>query len=171
MSDETAAAARAGRHDWLAQHKRDYLASGGAVGHVVDLSSAGGRAFTTHCLLRYVGRRSGRSLVTPLIYGNFAGQIAVIASKGGADSHPDWYLNIRERPTVGVQVATKAFCAAWREPRGAERDEVWRFMVGLYPPYASYQAATDRLIPILLLQPGEPIAVFTPADSQGERQL
>lgn len=113
-----AEALRADRADWTAQHRATYLESGGAQGHVLDLSDVGGRSFTTHCLIRYTGgRKSGQSYITPLIYGNAGGEIVVVASKGGADSHPAWYLNVLSQQTLGgVQIATQAF-----EPRGASR--------------------------------------------------
>lgn len=160
MSDETAASIRVERRDWSAQHRETYLNSGGARGHVMDLTDIGGRPFTTHCLIRCRGRRTGRAIVTPLIYGALGGEVVIVASKGGADAHPDWYLNIRRSPAVDVQIATEAFRATWREPDGAERDEVWRFVVGMFPPYAGYQASTTRRIPLVMLTPHEPIEVF-----------
>jgi deazaflavin-dependent oxidoreductase (nitroreductase family) len=100
--------------------------------------------------------------VKALIYGNVGGELVVVASKGGADRHPEWYLNILESATVGVQVATQAFEAAWREPEGAERDAVWSYMVDLFPPYADYQASTSRRIPLVMLKTIRPIEVFQP---------
>lgn len=149
------------RGDWISEHLAAYLDSGGTEGHILDLSDVGGRAFTTHCLIRYRGRKSGSVYVTPLIYGNFGGEIVVVASKGGADSHPGWYLNIRESPTVDVQVATQAFEAGWREPEDDERHELWAYMTHLYPPYITYQQSTHRRIPLLMLSPGRSIEVFT----------
>ncbi len=103
---------RTGRRNIL----RRYLESGGAQGHVLDLSGVGGRSFTTHCLIRYTGRKSGQSYIKPLIYGNVGGEIVVVASKGGADNHPEWYLNIESRATLEVQVATER-----SKPPGANR--------------------------------------------------
>jgi deazaflavin-dependent oxidoreductase (nitroreductase family) len=80
--------------------------------------------------------------VKPLIYGVIAGEVVIVASRGGADHHPQWYLNIRENSTVDVQIGTQAFRATWREPEAAERERVWDFVVGLYPPYAGYQEST-----------------------------
>lgn len=162
MTDTDAAAPRAERTDWMAEHLAIYLDSGGAQGHIVDVSSVGGRALTTHCLIRYRGRRTGRDYVKPLIYGNVGGEIAVVASKGGADSHPEWYLNIVAGDTVDVQIATQAFQATWREPGGTERHNVWEFMSHLYPPYIAYQRSTSRHIPILMFSTVRPIDVFTP---------
>ncbi|ORA19475.1 nitroreductase/quinone reductase family protein [Mycobacterium arosiense] len=160
MSDETAAAIRADRHDWVARHREMYLMSAGKHGHIMDLTDTGGRALTAHCLLRTKGRRSGQVYVNALIYGIVAGEVVVVASKGGADRHPDWYLNVREMYDLEFQIATQAFRASWREPEGTERKTIWNFMVGVYPPYASYQASTVREIPLVMMQALEPVEVF-----------
>jgi deazaflavin-dependent oxidoreductase (nitroreductase family) len=161
MADSDAAAIRASRADFAAQHLATYLESGGAQGHILDLSDVGGRHFTTHCLIRYAGRKSGQRYIKPLIYGNAGGEIVIVASKGGADSHPEWYLNIQASETVDVQVATQAFEATWREPEGDERHHVWEYMSHLYPPYIAYQQSTSRRIPLVMLSPVRPTEVFT----------
>jgi deazaflavin-dependent oxidoreductase (nitroreductase family) len=147
--------------DFAKEHLQTYLDSGGARGHIVDVSSVGGHAFTTNCLIKYTGRKSGKVYVTPLIYGNVGGEIVIVASKGGADEHPAWYLNIRNSETIGVQIATQAFEATWREPEGEERHRVWSYMTHLYPPYLAYQRSTARHIPLVMLKIGRPIEVFT----------
>jgi deazaflavin-dependent oxidoreductase (nitroreductase family) len=162
MTDTDADAIRASRRDWMGNHLQRYLASGGAEGHIEDIREVGGREMTTHCLLRCQGRKSGKTYVRPLIYGNAGGEIVIVASKGGADEHPEWYLNIRASETVGVQIATQAFEASWREPEGEERHEVWAYMAHLYPPYLAYQRSTSRHIPVVMLQTVRPIPVFTP---------
>jgi deazaflavin-dependent oxidoreductase (nitroreductase family) len=161
MADADAAAIRAERGDWMQEHLAMYLDSGGARGHIVDLSSAGGRELTTHCLIKFEGRKSKKSYVRPLIYGNVGGEVVVVASKGGADTHPEWYLNITASETIGVQIATQAFEATWREAEGEERHGVWEYMCHLYPPYVAYQRSTSRHIPVVLLQTGRSIEVFT----------
>ncbi|MDT5248687.1 MAG: hypothetical protein QOJ28_1321 [Mycobacterium sp.] len=161
MSDAEADAIRASRGDWASQHLETYLASGGTKGHIMDIREAGGREMTTHCLIKCVGRKSGKTYIRPLIYGNVGGEIVVVASKGGADTHPLWYLNIVASETIGVQIATQAFEATWREPEGDERHDVWAYMTHLYPPYLVYQRSTTRHIPLVMLQTGRPIDVFT----------
>jgi deazaflavin-dependent oxidoreductase (nitroreductase family) len=166
VSNDSAAAIRASRRDWAVKHREMYLRSGGAEGHVMDISDVGGRSFTTHLLIRHRGRRSGRTRVTPLIYGDIGGEVVVVASKGGADTHPDWYLNLREATNVDFQVATQAFTASWREPEAVERHEIWEFMVNVFPPYAKYQASTTRRIPVVMMTPIAPIETFTESDGQ-----
>jgi len=146
---------------FMDEHLKAYLASGGAEGHILDLSSAGGHAITTHCLIKVVGRKSGTTYVRPLIYGNVGGEIVIVASKGGADTDPEWYLNIRQSETIGVQIATQAFEATWREPEYEERHQVWSYMTHLYPPYLGYQTSTTRHIPVVMLRAERPIPVFT----------
>jgi deazaflavin-dependent oxidoreductase (nitroreductase family) len=162
MADADAEAIRAERGDWMGEHLAMYLDSGGTQGHILDLSSVGGRAVTTHCLIKCVGRKSGKTYIRPLIYGNVGGEIVVVASKGGADDNPEWYRNIAASETVGLQIATQAFEATWREPEGTERHEVWEYMCHLYPPYVSYQQSTSRHIPVVMFATVRPIEVFTP---------
>jgi deazaflavin-dependent oxidoreductase (nitroreductase family) len=108
-----------------------------------------------------VGRKSAKVYVRPLIYGIVGGEIVIVASKGGADTHPGWYLNVLASNTIGVQIATQAFEATWREPEGEERHQVWSYMGHLYPPYLTYQQSTSRQIPLVMLTPVRPIDVFS----------
>ncbi len=85
MSNDSAAAIRQERRDWMAKHREMYLQSGGTQGHVMDISEIGGHAFTTHCLIRVQGRKSGQTQIMPLIYGDIGGEVVIVASKGGAD--------------------------------------------------------------------------------------
>jgi len=160
MTDSTSAEIAVARRDWKTEHLDMYLGSGGVEGHIVDVSDIGGLNFTTTLLLRYTGRKSGRTIVTPLIYGDFGGEVVIVASKGGADHHPAWYLNLLESPEVDFQIATQAFRASWREAEGDERARVWDFVTGIFPPYTGYQASTDRLLPLIMLKPLAPIDRF-----------
>ena len=150
------------RLNWMKNHLGMYLRSGGAEGHIMDLRDIGGHRFTTTLLLRTVGRKTGATRVSPLIYGDLGGEVVIIASKGGADTHPAWYLNIKDSKEVDFQIATQAFRGTWREPRGAERTKIWDYMVSVYPPYKDYQAATRREIPIVNFNALDPIDSFKP---------
>ncbi|EJU09495.1 deazaflavin-dependent nitroreductase family protein [Sphingomonas sp. LH128] len=171
MSDDTSAAIRDTRKDWVVEHRDMYLSSGGAQGHIMDITPVGGRSFATHCPVKYVGRKSGKVFITPLCYADIGGEVVICASKGGADHHPAWYLNIREAETVDFQIATQAFRATWREPEGAERDKVWAFVTDCHPFYATYQQSTDRVIPLVMLKAIEPVPVFKAEDATGIRQF
>lgn len=171
MSDESSAAIRDTRKDWVTEHRDMYLNSGGAQGHIMDVTAVGGRAFATHCMVKYTGRKSGKVFITPLCYADIGGEVVICASKGGADHHPAWYLNVREQEFVEFQIATQAFRGTWREPEGAEREKVWNFMVDCHPFYADYAKATDRVIPLVMLKAVEPIPVFKASDATGTRQF
>lgn len=171
MSDESSAAIRDTRQDWVTEHREMYLDSGGVQGHIMDITPVGGRTFATHCLVKYIGRKSGKVFITPLCYADIGGEVVICASKGGADHHPAWYLNIREQDAVEFQIATQAFRGTWREPEGAEREKVWNFLVDCHPFYANYQKATDRVLPLVMMQAEEPIPVFTASDATGIRQF
>jgi deazaflavin-dependent oxidoreductase (nitroreductase family) len=162
MSNESSAKIAIARRDWKTEHLAMYLESGGAEGHIVDVSDIGGHRFTTCLLLKYVGRKSGKTMIAPLIYGDIGGEVVIVASKGGADKHPAWYLNVADSKELAFQIGAQAFRATWREPQGAERATVWDFMVGVFPPYTAYQASTSREIPLVMLSPIEPIEIFTP---------
>ena len=138
---------------WIKQHIALYLADGEA-GHLWDAALGGGEGMLTTLLLTTTGRKSGKQLTLPLIYRPAAdGGFCVIASKGGAPAHPAWYLNLMADPNVSVQVANDKFKAVARVAEGAEREQLWQAMVDYYAPYTDYQAATERQIPVLVLQP------------------
>lgn len=170
MSDDSSAAISAVRRDWVAEHREMYLQSGGTQGHIMDITAVGGRSFATHCLIKYRGRKSGKTFITALCYGDIGGEVVICASKGGADAHPDWYLNLVASKEIEFQVATQAFRATWREPEGAERDKVWEFMQDCFPFYTTYQASTKRVLPLVMMKAIEPIPVFKASDATGIRQ-
>jgi deazaflavin-dependent oxidoreductase (nitroreductase family) len=153
-----------GMHEWQEQHLRRYLQSAGAEGHLYDFSPINGEGYQPICLIKHIGRKTGRTLIVPLIYGMVKGEIVIVASKGGAPSHPGWYLNIVAGKELEVQIATQAFRAHWREPANAERQRIWNQMVAIYPPYAEYQESTDRLIPLVVMKPVATIQVFKEAE-------
>lgn len=151
--------------NFVDDHRGLYLRSGGAAGHVVDLTHAGARGLLPTLLLKTRGRRSGKTSIVPLIYGVFGDEWVVVGSKGGAAEHPAWFLNLEAQPDTAFQVATQAFGAAWRLAEGEEEARVWSYMEHLYPPYADYRtAAGGRRIPLVMLRPKAPAPVFTADD-------
>jgi deazaflavin-dependent oxidoreductase (nitroreductase family) len=131
--------------DWVAEHARTYLASGGTEGHE-------SRGVST-LVLATTGRRTGVPRRTCLIYGTSGDEYVVVASKGGADQDPAWFTNLRAEPSVGVQVGTRRFTARARVASAAEREALWPRMVGIFPLYEEYAQKTSREIPIVLLTP------------------
>jgi deazaflavin-dependent oxidoreductase (nitroreductase family) len=139
--------------DWIKNHLARYLATDGADGYFWDASLGGGKGLVPTLLLTTVGRKSGRDLTLPLIFGQSGLNYVVVASKGGAPAHPAWYLNLQANPEVHVQVKAEKFTAHARTAKGEERAALWSMMVEIYGPYAHYQTKTDRQIPIVVLEP------------------
>jgi deazaflavin-dependent oxidoreductase (nitroreductase family) len=147
--------------NFVDDHRALYLSSGGAKGHIMDLTHAGARGLLSTLLLQTTGRKSGRASIVPLIYGTYGHEWVVVGSKGGAPDHPAWFLNLQASGETAFQVATQAFRAKWRLAEDKEREAVWAYMQHLYPPYATYQqTAGGRVIPLVMLKPVEPIGAF-----------
>ncbi|MEO5679043.1 MAG: nitroreductase family deazaflavin-dependent oxidoreductase [Acidimicrobiales bacterium] len=97
------------------------------------------------------GRISGKLRKTPLMRVEHGGEYALVASKGGAPTHPVWYHNLRaDTEAVMIQDGPEPFDARVREVSGSDRGTWWERAVAVYPPYAEYQAGTDREIPVLI---------------------
>jgi deazaflavin-dependent oxidoreductase (nitroreductase family) len=107
-------------------------------------------------ILTTTGRKSGRKISTPLIYGRHGDDYLVVASKGGADQPPAWYLNLQADPEAEVQVLEDKFPARARTATADEKPALWRQMTEIWPDYSNYQRKTDRSIPVVILerQPG-----------------
>ena len=118
-----------------------------------DSSIRGGPGLVPTLLLVTKSRRSGNLMTLPLIYGETEGGYVVVASRGGAPTHPAWYLNLAVHPEILVQVAAERFWALAHTATGAERKTLWRQMLGIYPPYEEYQQRTEREIPVVVLEP------------------
>ena len=137
--------------DWIRDHLQRYLSTNGEDGHLWDATLGGGTGLVPTLVLTTTGRKSGRPLTLPLIYGRAGDSYVVIASKGGAPQHPAWYLNLAANPEVEVQVKAERFRARARTATGAERAALWQQLVEIYHPYEKYQAATSREIPVVVL--------------------
>jgi deazaflavin-dependent oxidoreductase (nitroreductase family) len=107
---------------------------------------------TTALLLTTKGRRSGEQRTTPLIYQQHGDAYLIVASKGGADEPPAWYLNLEADPDVEVQVKGDRFQARARTAGSDEKPEMWQKMVATWPAYDEYQEKTSREIPIVVLE-------------------
>ena len=131
----------------------------GWVRDQVEAIEAAGTTDVAHIMDRPVvmltmrGAKSGRQRRVPLMRVEHDGTYAAVASKGGAPKHPQWYHNLRADPSITLQDGTTTTAVVAREVSGAERDQWWARCVEAYPPYADYQTRTDRLIPVLLLEP------------------
>jgi deazaflavin-dependent oxidoreductase (nitroreductase family) len=103
-------------------------------------------------LLTTTGARSGQSWVVPLVYTTDSGRLVVIASKGGAPTHPDWFRNVRANPRVTVEVGSETFPARATVVEGAERQRLFDQMAAQMPNFAEYQRNTTRQLPVIILE-------------------
>ena len=126
------------------EHVRRYLKTDGAEGH--DWQG------TTVLILTTTGRRSGEERSTPLIYGSHGDDYVVVASKGGAEGDPAWYLNLSDEPEVTVQVRGDRFKAHARTASPDEKPALWKMMTERWPAYNEYQHKTTREIPVVVLE-------------------
>ena len=138
--------------DFIRDHIARYLATNGEDGYLWDATLGGGKGMVPTLLLTTTGRKSGRTLTLPLIFGRSGPHYVVVASKGGAPNHPAWYLNLEANPQVQVQVKGDKFKARARTASGAERATLWRTMAEIYGPYDDYQKKTQREIPVVVLE-------------------
>ncbi|MFJ8925967.1 nitroreductase family deazaflavin-dependent oxidoreductase [Streptomyces sp. NPDC102364] len=105
-------------------------------------------------LLTTTGRRTGEPRTKALIFGRDGEDYLVVASTGGAPKHPSWYLNLLAHPAAEIQVKGAHIPVVARAvTSGAERARLWRTVTGYWPNYDTYQARTDRLIPVVVLTP------------------
>lgn len=126
-------------------HEFWYRASGGLIG-----GNMFGRPIL---LLTTTGRKSGRRRTTPLVYMPDGENMVIIASNGGSDQHPEWWLNLRSEPKAEVQVGREVKDVVAEKAEGKERDRLWREVVEMYRGYDEYQRSTDREIPVVVLRP------------------
>jgi deazaflavin-dependent oxidoreductase (nitroreductase family) len=129
---------------WVAKHIRRYVESDGRRGH--RWSGVDTLLLTTR------GRKTGILRRTALIYGRDRGRYILVASNGGARSHPNWFQNLAADPLVVVQVADHRFEARARTATARQRPRLWRLMVAIWPEYEAYQTRTTREIPVVILE-------------------
>ena len=131
--------------DWARKQAELYESSGGTKGTTV-------RGLPV-VVLTSIGARTGKLRKTPLMRVEHDGTYAVVASLGGAPQHPVWYHNLVADPRVELQDGPVKRDMIAREVTGDERVEWWDHAVAAYPDYADYQAKTDRVIPVFVLEP------------------
>ena len=104
-------------------------------------------------LLTTTGRKTGKRRTTPLVYLPDGDNMVIIASNGGSDWHPGWWLNLRANPNAEVQVDHDVRSVVAEKAEGAERERLWREVNELYHGYEAYQRSTKREIPVVVLRP------------------
>lgn len=131
---------------WVADHVKVYVESGGKEGHHWQPG-------VPTLLLTTRGKKSGTARRTALIYGRDGDDYVVMASYGGAPSHPDWYLNLEADPDVVIQVGEEVMPARAYTAGPQDRDRLWKTMTAIWPDYDEYATKTSREIPLVTITP------------------
>lgn len=129
----------------IADHVERYLATDGEDGAEWEGAEV--------ILLGTIGRRTGKLRRTPLIRVKDGDDYLVVASMGGAPTHPQWYLNLVDHPEVTVQDRAEVHELRARTATPEEKAEQWPVAVAQWPDYANYQAGTERDIPLVICEP------------------
>ena len=104
-------------------------------------------------LLTTTGNRSGMARCVPLPYFTLGGHTVLVGSFGGNPKNPAWVKNIERKSAVQVQRGGRIWNANARIAVGEERAKLWSELAYQYPRYANYQTRTDRLIPLVVIDP------------------
>jgi len=147
-----------GRRSKLRVRSRRWLIKILSATHLALYRLSGGRVLARVAgmpvlLLTTTGRRTGRARTTPLTFFRTKGDLVVIASNGGADRPPDWFLNLQADPRALVRVGRERFPVSARTTTADERQRLWPSITTKHAGYARYQRKTNREIPVLLLTP------------------
>jgi F420H(2)-dependent quinone reductase len=130
-----------------------FRATNGRVGSKWRIG-AGFRKPVPTLLLDHVGRKSGRTFTTPLLYLEDGPNLVIVASQGGLPKNPQWYPNLVAHPETTVRVRSEGVRRVRARPAdAAERAELWPRLVELYAGFAKYARWTDREIPVVVLEP------------------
>jgi len=131
--------------EWVRDQVELYERTNGAEGNTLRDTGLPVIIVTTR------GNKSGQIRKTPLMRVEHEGEYALVASQGGAPTHPVWYYNLVADPSsVTIQDGPEPFAVSVREVQGAERAEWWERAVAAFPPYAQYQLKTERQIPVFV---------------------
>jgi F420H(2)-dependent quinone reductase len=133
-------------HTWI------YRRTGGRVGAKLRLG-AGFRKPAPTLLLEHRGRKSGKTFVSPLLYITDHSDVIVVASALGRTENPQWYRNLLAHPDVHIQIGPNRRAVRAVVASEHERARLWPRLVDAYADFDSYQSATEREIPVVILQP------------------
>jgi deazaflavin-dependent oxidoreductase (nitroreductase family) len=131
-------------NDWNQQIIAEFRANGGVVGGPFEGAPM--------VLVTHRGARSGTERTTPLVYLADGDDVVIFASKAGAPTNPDWFHNLVANPDATIEVGTETVAVRARVAEGAERDELFERQKAASPQFAEYEKATDRVIPVVVLE-------------------
>lgn len=103
-------------------------------------------------ILTTKGAKSGEERSTPLVYHRDDGHHVIIASKGGAPTHPSWYHNLKANPVVTVETGGERFHARARVIDGEDYERLYKQHADINPGFWDYRKKTDRKIPVIVLE-------------------
>jgi len=104
-------------------------------------------------LLTTLGRKTGKSRTVPLLYLEDGENLVIVASKGGMNHHPVWFLNLEANPKVEIQIGRESRTLQARRATEEEKAALWPRLTAMYTEYDTYQSRTERNIPVLILTP------------------
>lgn len=130
--------------DWNKKIIEEFRANEGKVGGPFENM--------TLLLLHTTGAKSGLPRINPAAYTEDGDRLVIIASKGGADTHPDWYYNVVANPNVTVEVGTEKYNAVATVEQEPERTRLYDQMAAQYPGFEEYRQNTSRIIPVITLK-------------------
>lgn len=134
--------------EWVANQVELYESSGGTAG--LTLRDTG----LPVIVVTNTGNKTGATRKVPLMRVADGANYVLVASRGGAPTHPVWYYNLLADPSVEIRDETNVYAMRAREVSdAAERQRLWAIAVEAYPPYADYQQKTERVIPVFLAEP------------------
>jgi deazaflavin-dependent oxidoreductase (nitroreductase family) len=128
-----------------AEHIQRYRETDGEVGYLWNDAPT--------LLLTTTGRRSGEPRTSALIFGRDGDDYLVVASMGGAPTHPAWYLNLTANPAAEIQVRADHIPVVARTASEDEKPRLWQIVTEVWPNYDVYQSRTERAIPVVVLSP------------------
>jgi deazaflavin-dependent oxidoreductase (nitroreductase family) len=131
-------------NDWNQQIIAEFRANAGKVGGPFEGAPM--------VLVQHKGARTGTERTTPLMYLPDGDDIVIFASKAGAPDNPDWYHNLLANPETTAELGTETVAVRARVAQGDERDDLWTRQKQAYPQFQGYEDATDRVIPVVVLE-------------------
>lgn len=130
--------------DWNRQTIEEFRADEGRVGGFFE-----GKPIL---LLHHRGAKTGTERVNAVMYKALDDGYAIFGSKGGADTNPDWYHNLKANPEAEVEVGTETFRVRARVANSDERGRIWDEWKKEQPHFAGYEQKTSRQIPVVILE-------------------
>ena len=131
--------------DWNTGIIEEFRANGGAAGGMFE--------GWPMLILKHTGARSGTVRHSPLTYQAVDGGYAIFASQAGADVHPDWYYNVTANPETSIEVGAETVAVTARVLDADEREPIWTTQKSNYSNFVEYEEKTDRVIPVIMLEP------------------